>query len=252
MPAAPLEKFGWSFARAVDSNPVRTPNGETEQFLFYRGLGDFELPVAITAKAGGSLALANHFSEAIGSVFVVNVDAGRGAFAVHPEGIAPGATLADTAPSLEGARPLDAYAGELGDAVTAALDATGLYHDEATAMVNTWKRQWFRTPGTRLLYVIPQGWTDASIPLTLAPKPEVTLRVMLIRVEVITPEQEGSDVAAVEGFGAAPSLARAHFAALGRFAEPRLRRALTLSPSPAGAAYLAEIRTANTAVASGE
>ena len=252
VPVAPLEKFGWSFARAVNSNPVQAPNGETEQFLFYRGLGDFDLPVSINAQAGGSIALANHFSEAIGSVFLINVDAERGAFAVHSGGIAVGATLSDTAPSLDGARPLDAYAGELGAAVTATLDATGLYHDEALAMVNTWKRQWFRTPGTRLLYVIPQSWTDASIPLTIVPKPEVMLRVMLIRVEVITPEQERTDVASVQTFDSAASSARAHFTALGRFAEPRLRRALALSPSPAGEAYLAEIRSANTAVASGE
>jgi len=252
LPVAPLEKFGWSYARAVASNPLQTPSGETERFLFYRGLGDFELPVTVQAEAGGKVALVNHFTEAIGSVFMIHVDAERGAFTAHPKGIAPGATLAGTLPNLDGAQPLAAYANELGAAVTATLDATGLYHDEATAMVNTWKRQWFRTPGSRLLYVIPQRWTDASIPLTIAPKPETTLRVMLIRVELITPEQEGEDVVAVQSFDAAASAARAHFAGLGRFAEPRLRRALALAPSSAASAYLTEIRSANSDVASGE
>ena len=48
--------------------------------------------------------------------------------------------------------------------------------DEAVAMVSTWKRQWFATPGVRVLYLIPQAWTDASIPLTVSPAPEELVR----------------------------------------------------------------------------
>src|SRR6185436_20945054 len=83
----------------------------------------------------------------------------------------------------------------LAAAVTAALDETGLFHDEAVAMVNTWKRQWFRTPGVRVLYLMPQALTDAAIPLTITPPPEEVRRVMMIRVEVITPELEQADAA---------------------------------------------------------
>jgi len=249
---APLAKFGWSYARDVDANPVRTANGETERFLFYRGLGDFDLPVRVQSGGAGHVALSNGYSQAVGQVFVLNVGADRAAFTQHAGGIAPAATLDDVAPSLDAAASLDDYEGELGDAVTQALDATGLYHDEATAMVNTWKRQWFRTPGVRVLYLIPQAWTDASIPLSVTPSPEALVRVMLIRVEVITPEQETSDVAALAGFDTDGAQAEAHFTALGRFAEPRLRRALSLSPSQSGDAYLAKIRSADTAVASGE
>jgi hypothetical protein len=248
---APLSKFGWSYARDVDANPVQAPNGETERFLFYRGLGDFDLPVKVQAGAQGHVALTNGYSEPVGRVFVLNVGAERGAFTERRAGIAPGATLDDLAPSLDAAPSLDDYETELGGAVTRALDATGLYHDEATAMVNTWKRQWFRTPGVRVLYLIPQSWTDASIPLSVTPSPDEMLRVMLIRVEVITPEQEASDVKALKAFDADASQT-AHFAALGRFAEPRLRRALGLLPSKSGEAYLTTIKSANTAIASGE
>jgi hypothetical protein len=89
-------------------------------------------------------------------------------------------------------------------------------------------------------------------PLNVTPAPEAMVRVMLIRVEVITPEQESSDVTALHSFDTDAALAEAHFHELGRFAEPRLRRALTLSPSTAGDAYLAKVRTANTVIASGE
>ena len=249
---APLAKFGWSYARDVDANPLHVANGETERFLFYRGLGDFDLPVTVQSGGDRHVALTNGYAQPIGRVFVLNVGEKSAAFSQHLAGIAPGATLDDVAPSLDGAASLDDYEVELGGAVTQALDATGLYHDEATAMVNTWKRQWFRTPGVRVLYLIPQAWTDASIPLNVTPKPDAMVRVMLIRVEVITPEQESSDVTALKAFDNDATLAAAHFKELGRFAEPRLRRALALSPSTAGDAYLAKVRTANTAIASGE
>jgi hypothetical protein len=249
---APLEKLGWSYARDVDANPVHVANGETERFLFYRGLGDFELPVTVQSGGAGHLALTNGYVQPIGRVFVLNVGEKSADFTQHAAGIAPGATLNDVAPSLDGAPSLDEYEGELSGAVTQALDATGLYHDEATAMVNTWKRQWFRTPGMRVLYLIPQTWTDASIPLHVTPAPEAMVRVMLIRVEIITPEQEGRDVAALKAFDTDAASAEAHFQALGRFAEPRLRRALSLSQSAGGEAYLARARTANTVIANGE
>jgi hypothetical protein len=252
LPEAPLEKFSWSYAREVDANPIQTSGGESERFLFYRGLGDFELPVTVQAGEGRHVALTNGYSQPIGRVFLLNVGDETGAFTQHWQGIAPGATLTDVAPSLDGAASLDDYESQLSDAVTQALDATGLYHDEATAMVNTWKRQWFRTPGVRALYLIPQAWTDASIPLTVTPAPESMLRVMLIRVEIITPELEAGDVAAVKDFNDHVAESTAHFQALGRFAEPRLRRALTLSPNLEASNLLGKIQTANTAVAAGE
>ncbi len=242
-PAASLEQFSWSYARDVAANPISMANGEAEKFLFYRGLGEFELPVSVKSSSGGKVALKNDYAESIGRVFVVNVDAERGAFTEHTQGIAPGGVLDDTAPSLASAPGIDAYAEELAGRVTSALGASGLYDDEARAMVNTWKRQWFRTPGLRVLYLMPQSWTEASIPLSISPKPEQTLRVMLIRVELITPEQEAADVAAVKSFDAAPQVAAAYFDALGRFEEPRLRRALVLWPSAGGSQYLASIQS---------
>jgi hypothetical protein len=251
-PEASLDEFSWSYARAVDSNTIRTGTGEAERFLFYRGLGDFDLPVKVTAGAAGKVTLTNKYAEPVPRVFVLNVDHEHGAFNERAAGIAPGASLEDAAPSLAGAAGLDSYAEALGARVTDVLDGSGLFHDEAVAMVNTWKRQWFRTPGVRLLYLIPQSWTEQSIPLSLSPAPEELLRVMLIRVEVISPEQEAQDVAASLAFDSAPASAAAHFQALGRFAEPRLRRALSLSPSAAGDAYLAQIQTSRSSLVSGQ
>jgi hypothetical protein len=254
-PDAPLDQYTWSYARQVDSNAVRTAAGQSEKFLFYRGLGDFALPVKATAQAGGAVTLANTASAPVGTVFVLNVGASGGAFVEHPEGIAPGGALADVAPALAGAPGLDAFVQSLGDAVGRALTAAGLYGDEAAAMVNTWKRQWFRTPGVRVLYLAPQSWTDASIPLSIQPVPDATTRVMMIRVEVLTRELEQSDQdqAKLLASSATAAQGQAYFTALGRFAEPRLRRALGLLGSPPyGDALLGQIASAKTTVAAGE
>lgn len=259
LPPAALDRFSWAYARDVDSNPVQVASGETERFLFYRGLGNFDLPVKVSVTGPGAaglggnpIKLQNQLSEATGPVFIMNVRKDAAVFRQLPRGIAASGELVDRLPVLRGAEPLDAYVERLGGAVTLALDRTGLYHDEAVAMVNTWKHQWFRTPGARLLYIVPQSWTDASIPLSIEPKPDVMLRVMLIRVEIITPEQEAEDVAALAGFRDKSSTALEHFSSLGRFAEPRLRRALSLAPNAAGYDYLAKIATANTSVSMGE
>jgi hypothetical protein len=236
LPYATFDRFTWSFARQVAANPVRAESGQLEKFLFYRGVGNFSLPVKVTAQDKGRLALHNQINDSIGSVFFLNVsdDGTKGVFTSAPGGIAAKGALAGNIPSLAGAQDVETYADALARSVRTALDANGLYDDEATAMVNTWKRQWFRTPGPRLLYIAPQSWTDASIPLKVSPAPESTKRVMVIRVELVTPELESTDTAALRGLANAKTApaARAHFASLGRFAEPRLRRAIGLLGHP--------------------
>lgn len=265
VPAAPeasLDEFTWSYARGVAANPLRAHTNinypdvpEEERFLFYRGLGNLEFPLQVGALPGGKIALSNPSKMAMGRLFVINVGKGKGAFSVKEAGIAGGEVFEPAIPSLDGAADLAAYADALATSVTEALDATGLYHDEALSMVHTWKRQWFKTPGVRVLYLMPQAWTDAAIPLTITPPPEETRRVMMVRVEVITPELEQADAAMAKKLAqpSTESVARAHFDALGRFAEPRLRRALAIVGDPSlGQAYLASITSAETRAGVGE
>jgi hypothetical protein len=262
IPDAPLDTYTWGYARNVAANalqntgvPFTKEGPQSERFLFYRGLGNFDLPVVVTAQPGGNVVLANDHPDAIARAFVLNVGADRGAFASHAQGVGAFGSLSAGVPSLDKAQGLDAYADALAGEVTAALDATGLYHDEAVAMVSTWKRQWFKTPGVRVLYLAPQAWTDASIPLTITPAPDAMLRVMMIRVEVITPELEKTDTlmaGSLKSDALSPT-AQVYFKGLGRFAEPRLRRALSLLGDPAwGQPFLGTIATAETRAAAGE
>jgi hypothetical protein len=247
LPDAPLEQYTWSHARAVASNPLRVTGAKStqdERFLFYRGLGNFALPVAVDAHDG--VALHNTGALATGAVVTIDVSPAGGAFAVYPAGLAPDGHLVDEVAAAEH-RPLDQYAQDLGAAMLRVLDATGLYHDEAQAMVNTWSRQWFRTPGPRVLYLAPQPWTEAQLPLAITPQPASLVRVMMIRVEVITPGAESADQAALSTYSTDPAGAQAYFQALGRFAEPRLRNAARLLGDPSWAQPLIDsLATADT------
>jgi hypothetical protein len=263
LPFASLDRYTWSHARAVAANPVRVAGapgaeaGQSERFLFYRGLGNFPPPAKVSWDRAGGVRVQNPSSDgADGPVFVLNVGQASGAFAVLREGIAPGASATVTPPPDGARKPIDTYVDELSTEVVRALDGAGLYHDEAMSMVNTWRRQWFRTPGLRVLYLASPSWIDRSIPLSIEPKPAKTARAMVIRIELLTPAVEEVDAKMVTAFGTdADGAARAHFDALGRFAEPRLRRAIALlaAPAPAAAqAYLASIAKTNTSAQVGD
>jgi hypothetical protein len=62
----------------------------------------------------------------------------------------------------------------------------GLYPDEAHAMVETWKGSWFEE-GSRLIYIVPRGFIDKVLPLTIAPSPDQIVRVFVGRLEILTP-----------------------------------------------------------------
>lgn len=242
LPDAPLDAFTWSYAREVSANYLKFTGGENERFLFYRGVSNVELPARSEVFPEGRILLHNLRAEPLGAVFVVKVSEEGAAFSVRPAGVGGLEDLELSAPEAGALRPLPEFLDELGAEVTKALEQSGLYRDEAVAMVNTWRRQWFLTPGLRLLYLAPAAWTDAVIPLTVSPAPDTVVRTMMLRVELLTPEVEAADVAALSLMTSDVTRGRAHFAALGRFAEPRLRRALDLSPSSAGASYLEELR----------
>jgi hypothetical protein len=264
---AALTKFTWSHARDVEANSIRVKNGaqgsQDERFLFYRGLGNFPIDLKVAAQptadgSDGGLVLTNlDPANKVGAVFVLRVENDKAAFVVKPAGIAPKASLTESAPPAT--QTLDVYSQALAKAMVVELDKAGLYHDESVAMVKTWARQWFRTPGVRVLYLAPQAWTDAQIPLAVEPQPLEQVRVMVIRVEAITPSQEHADVEALTKFNgdeATRAQGEAYFHALGRFAEPRLRNALEVMGSglapAAGQQMLETIAGANVSGRAGE
>jgi hypothetical protein len=120
--------------------------------------------------------------------------------------------------------------------VVSALVNAGLYAKEAQAMVNTWERSYFRTDGLRVLYLVPRERVDAVLPIHIKPAPEKLVRVMVGRIEVLTPTRERQIEKLVADLGATDFKTResasSGLARLGRLGEPALRRVLVTTPDP--------------------
>ena len=225
----------WDFARDVDAAFVKAhdptkpgPSYDTERFLFYRGLGTAPLPVRMSAEGGGTVT-ADPAGPGVAHLFVLRVEGGRGTFRYYPS-LAPGRTIEKAIPAMDRPIPADEFAGVVSDALAARLVQSGLYPKEARAMVNTWRSSYFGTDGVRLLFLLPQAWTDAAIPLKIEPKPKSVTRVMVGRLELLTPERERLAEAAVKRLASADPAERLKafrtLEAQGRYVEPIVRRVL--------------------------
>lgn len=229
----------WAPSRNVASVPVQIGQ-EHEQFIFYRGLGAFAVPFGATAQPDGTVTIANDSSDAIADVFLLRlyptggVVAELGALDPHQvrAGIVP--------PPASSATAVDQYVADASTRVAAALVKSGLRTDEARAMVDTWSRSYFRSEGLRLLYIVPRAWTDRLLPLSITPRPAALVRTLVGRVELLTPADEQQLMSAVQAAATSGMSASVLATQLGRFAEPKLRRALQLSTDKSVQSYLGQ------------
>lgn len=240
----PLGKTTWGFARNVAANTLAIGD-QREKFLFYRGLGAFKLPLTTRVEASRVEFTNPPTEQKIGAVFLMQVTATGGGF-VELGSLGGGAQVAGNIPGAS--MRLPEFVAALKDRLARALVADGMFTDEAKAMVDTWERSYFLTPGVRALYLLPQSQTDKVIPLTIAPAPRVLRRSMVIRLELLTPTHEQTLSRWLAELAVSPTAetAAGKFYALGRFAQPHLARAVALAKDPAeraaGEALLAKIR----------
>lgn len=222
-------------ARETDAAPVRVRTAaggfETEKFLFYRGVGEFQAPlkVAHRGRAAERLRLENTGPAGLDAAFVFSRRGGRAA--VLPlEPLAPGTVVEREFDFERLAGPLSEVRARLAASLRAALASAGLYPREAAAMVQTWDDSWFDEPGTRVLYLLPAGWAEHILPLRITPAPAEIRRVFVGRAEIITEAQEDVLRRAAQAYtpGNAATLAAARGlaaeSALGRFTEAGLQR----------------------------
>ena len=163
-------------ARETSADPIRV-GAQTEKFLFYRGIGDFDAPVRPAIADGGRLRITNA-GEKITRAVVFENRRGRMGYRVVRD--LEGTTEIDR-PELTGT--VEALRGQL----VSDLVNEGLYEKEAMAMVETWRDSWFEE-GLRVLYIVPRSLVDAVLPLDIKPAPASIERVFVGRVEVLSPE----------------------------------------------------------------
>lgn len=206
-------------ARETDASPIRVgsePQAEYEKFLFYRGIGDFELPLT-AGLTGDQLRMSNSWQDEIAQVFVFENRDGQIGWNAH--GPFKG-RLSLARPKL-GQQNVESLHHEL----EATLISQGLFAKEARAMVRTWQDSWFEE-GLRVFYIVPRKTTDEILPITITPAPANLSRVLVGRAEIITPEMEEAIAAAVKLFDEGSDESRAAAIKMvrkyGRFAGPVL------------------------------
>jgi len=199
MPNEPLKlpnetkKSRYYAARETDAAPLRVgffeaneKRVEQEKFLFYRGVGDFDMPLSARAWGGGSFTVHWDGRGPEGDLVLVQIEAGKLRF--RPFRLnrqRRGAAKAD----IE-IPETDSTIDQLGETMVKLLIEKGMLEKEARAMVKTWSSAWFGEEGTRILYILPPEVTDAMLPLHVDPKPKSLVRVLVGRHDLLTPERE--------------------------------------------------------------
>jgi hypothetical protein len=228
----------WAFAREVDASwlvtaprkePERAGPVEAERYLFYRGLGNFPMPLDAQMWQEDDIVLMNRGDVAITDAVAFEIRGDKGRMTLV-DSIAPGKAVKAILEGGEWWGPAEAIAEKLAAFVEERLRMQGLREDEARAMVRTWSRSWFRSEGTRVLWFVPRATVDAILPLSIDPAPQELVRVLVGRAEVIPPRVEKDVEAAVrdrfsQDEGAAKAAA-AKLESLGRFLEPQVRNVL--------------------------
>ena len=195
-------------ARAADAAPLQVGT-QREGFLFYRGVGGFELPLRATINQQG-IDIANDGPDPIPALMLFENRGGRVGFQAS---WLPGTRTTIPHPAL------DSGISSVRAALVGMLIAEGLYTREAEAMVETWSGSWFEE-GIRLFYIVPKPLVDLTLPLDIRPLPDVLERVFVGRLEIATPRRLDDLLEAFD--------ARDHAAltAHGRFLEPFSQRLL--------------------------
>jgi hypothetical protein len=179
----------WLAPRAVSAALVVNETArEAEKYLFYRGVGNLDAPIVVR-ETGGKLEISLRENETgleqLPRLWLVDVDREE---KVRFQSIAPTGRSV-TVPALPRAAPGDASRlEELKRELTAELMRSGLFADEAAAMLDTWRLSYFESEGLRVFFLLPQQWTDARLPLSIS-IPSTVTRVMVGRVELVTAGQ---------------------------------------------------------------
>ena len=191
----------WTAPRATDAVTVTSMEGESENYLFYRGVGNFESPLSVAHDvANKTLKLRANFREVllppgnatIGPLWLVEVRKDGGCAFRTLDNIEadeePEKLLGTASSAFSDTDYSPTNLKLLADSMQPALVAAGLYPKEAAAMLETWRTAYFKTPGLRLFYIVPRSWTDYYLPLRIS-QPAKIERVLVGRLELISNEQ---------------------------------------------------------------
>lgn len=183
----------WVAPRQVNAADVRARNGESERYLFYRGVA--RLPSLLRTRHDvqtRQVTLLHPEDPPEGPVVVPKLwfvrvgpkgglafdEMGSLTLTADTEGVLTKASAGFPDHALK-AENVGRFRSSLRDA----LIANGLFADEAEAMLNTWERAYFRSQGTRIMFIVPTAWLDRYLPLTVSVPAEI-VRVYIGRIDL--------------------------------------------------------------------
>jgi hypothetical protein len=177
-PAVPAgEQYAWwKRLREVECAWVSS-RGESERFLYYDGPSARPAPVTPTLS-GQTLAATPNSPRAGPAREAWYVEVGDGK--VRGKAVSAYATGWTESVGREGmTEGKDAVVG----GVRKLLTERGLSEAEAGAMMDSWRREWFETPGKRLLLLLSREDYDEFCPMTIRPAPTTWVRVGVMWTE---------------------------------------------------------------------
>lgn len=190
----PKDSVNWLRARVPGANVVRTSDGELENYLFYRGIGNFTPGLVTRVSSDESLQLENQTSGDIPYALAFESRQGKIRWLELPGGISKdaGATITEAQwNDAPGGFPTPIY-----QSLHKGLAGSGLTPVEADAMIQTWWSSYFERNGLRVFWIVPREVTDRVLPLSVEPTPETIVRTLVGRSEVLRPGFEREWLAA--------------------------------------------------------
>jgi hypothetical protein len=216
-------------ARNTNSSPLQlsTQNGdESEKFLFYRGVSVVPAPLSALVLPNGQIEAMNQSSAEVAKLILFERRDEKIGFR-EVNTLREGAVL--DPPILDASLALDSLLSDL----ETSLISSGLYPEEAHAMLESWKDSWFEE-GSRLIYIVPSSFVETILPLSIEPQPATTHRVFVGRMELLTPATRNAIETAVE------TNDKVTLAKYGRFLGPMIESLLRKATDPVRTAQLNE------------
>ena len=182
-----LETPQWVRPRATQSNLIRGSDENVEKFLFYRGIGNFEVPLKVEFNTEDNLVLTNQGGDKLSYVMVYQKEHNQPAtiwWAGELHGNYTKVVQRDGV--VNNNENMQNGLLEFENALVKA----GLYREEAKAMLETWKESYFEREGLKVFWIAPSAFTNRILPLKITPPPDELRRIIVGRSEVLTPEFE--------------------------------------------------------------
>lgn len=189
------EESVWVAPRKVDSRYVEVISGETEKYLFYRGVAHLEAMLQ-TRSSSSEITLLSpnrlHWLPTATAVIpkawiVVINERGEAAFrlveTITLQKDAPSTTI-QSFPSFTIDQFRSENLADLKRSMKDALVTEGLFQNEAEAMLATWKKSYFENAGRRIFYIVPSEWLEYHLHVKVT-IPHKLSRAFMGRIDLI-------------------------------------------------------------------